>query len=307
MSYGNGVKEIINLFDTLAEADVNYWVSNIEPWNAICDAAIDKLGPHWGIIRLSVLASGIKSLSDRGSWSELGWKPSAGLCMRMRYARLRSGNTAWWQHQIVGNQGSVEKLLICSMMMTWCTPKVLLALRSEITEILLSMTPEYWDAFTGVVGGTLYATDAGGKRISLDYTPTSDQSIKFMVALELRFSLEGVDEVLVTLITDYHGVDPEVAGYLTGKGLRIAHSRPELWGNVLRICRLAYKLGASAAWSDPEEQPPPLSIAQEICQQATLYPQPLVRVAQRIVAAHVGSNASKLGDIADRDRWFAML
>jgi len=167
-THGSSVKEVLRLFDAHAEADVSHWMSNIEPWSAICDVAIEKLGPHWGIVKLSVLASGIKSLDDRGSWSEDGWKPSAGLCKRMRYARLRSGNAAWWQQQIEENEGDFERLLICSMIMTWCTPKVILALRCGITQILLSMSSNYWEAFTGVVGATLYATDTGGKKLSLD-------------------------------------------------------------------------------------------------------------------------------------------
>lgn len=276
------------------------WSASTMPWTMVVTSLTREFGFCWSAAKLSVLAAGIRSRSEPGSWPERGWADEGRMVEAVRFARLKSGNPKWWRLQLQDLPQEVEHRRVAILtLLRWGTAKTILSIEPKLSLVVDAFEASDWEA----VHRALAEVSIDSKRETVTVGDIDSVSLRLVAALSLRFRISYSAEKLLRRAILEEPQEPVVVAFLASRvqesGLTDARKANEYleclsnrnWGRYYHFAELS-----SENMSD--------QIAKEICARAVEFPEQLVRVAQNRLAAATGSSAVKLGAVARKEHWF---
>jgi hypothetical protein len=92
--------EFIRLSQQQSKLSALEWAAELRPWSALVEESRALWGDRWATFRLANLAAGIRSAEITCKEFPDLLDHSKPLCERVRYGRLRAGNSRWWGNSI---------------------------------------------------------------------------------------------------------------------------------------------------------------------------------------------------------------
>jgi hypothetical protein len=297
------LKQFLDAFTSRLSLDVTEWASSTVPWHCVISDGVGRFGPRWTFKKLAVLAAGIRSSSDLGVEPTSIWQATEDLCAAMRFARLRSGNVSWWKRQIGDHLEGEELKLALLTMSVWATPRTILHLSEVISKAFDRLDSRQWFDTFGAFLEIDFAYGGLSSRSPMA-PPPPGLSPRLAVILARRGNEDYMNKVYTQRLSTYDGTDGIVTSFIAEAAVLDALKSSSRWPRALNTIRAAYASGVTAPTQIPESKMP-LKVADGICSDANAYPQWIVRIAQRCLAASLGAKAPKLGQLAESEKWFA--
>lgn len=305
------ISEVICELKVVFESSINEWKTSIHYWDLLVESFRSNFGDYWALKTISILSAGINSREEKfDDFSDL-FDSSVSMCKRVRYARLKSGNSVYWERQLLNSEDLVFTLTI---LLTWSTPKTLINIFEQINnevlklrrdELLLliktlkqtSLVSHYSLAQSKEIFEFLKNKEnfeimkylfslrsAEKNRIDFIYSsiknipePIFDEIVEIKYEyLVKKFIDEGNDFLILEEIKKYYTQMP--------------------FSNFNAIYYSSYYL--------ENVTPMPLDLARKIMESSILYPRLIVSLAEKSCRQFANKNVKAVGRIAEVEKWF---
>lgn len=304
-------RRVVDAARAVMARPLGLWVSSLEPWDQLVEVSRGEFGERWAHRFLALQAAGIRSSSETCPEASELFHGETPLTRRVRYARLRAGNPKWWGRQLDEASTSDERLFVAAILVAWASGRTLLAQIERLDQLLKVAKAREWErALEAVqrVDQTWQLLRRGTpRRLEVKALP-GVLSERTVVMLAARHGVETQRELYGEYLRDYAGRHPAVLDLCVAAEMAVRRPDARAWRRVLtflarhpgrpRVAFTPYALHYGAS-------PPsiPLSIAQEICEDAERYPQGLVARAEDRCRSAVDFVA--VGSVAQRRGWFS--
>ncbi|WP_161494542.1 NACHT domain-containing NTPase [Caulobacter sp. B11] len=294
----------LEAYDNFLNTPTTVTSTTLEPWVKLVEAMRRAWGDSPAIDRIAFMASGVRSKEALGVDS--GLKGAPNLVAVARFVRLKSGAPRWWADRLSEETSSAERRRLLLLLWLWATPKTILKISESISNALNSLRETDWielcrdyHCLEGrlkdktpifisdieVTSMTRYGARSAmfmgmrvGRRAQVKFGAyIADAAVKTAGSPELQFAMDTI--------------------------LGSSRKAGELRSNLNRI-ECLYSRGALARHPFTEDLEMSTFIAKRISEDPERYPLPLVSQADSHLRSLFGASASKLLDVASRERWF---
>lgn len=287
------------------------WATEIGPWERLVEAGREYWGDRWAFFCLADLAAGIRSTSERYlNFADL-LDHSLSLCRRVRSARLKSGQTAWWESQFRACRSIEDCMLTALVAITWARPDTLVAIHECLNEGLARMDNVRWhkviNASRRVITYAHLRRDDVYSVLDVD-SLSSALSPVTVVALAARAVPESAQKLYAKYFSGEFSEDPDVLDFVQAGALDLEGLGSREWRPDLARVRRCYKSGSLEPFRmelrRKRVRTLPIEIARAIAAEPSEYPSYLVSLAEESCSRNVTRRAKPVADVAEREGWF---
>jgi hypothetical protein len=276
-------------------------LSELSPWTDLVEVARSILGEAPLSVFLANKAAGIRSRSERGSGGSNLLDTSVPLCVRVRHARMRSGDPRWWTQQVDAIQSPSDEQLVVATALLWASGAVISSLQKFLERSLAQMDVETFRQVLRALG-VLPSTDL---RKVPDRRPRL--SPRLAAAVSVRASTSAQQRLYERCVRQ-HLDDSPLLPFAAACELRAAMARPTRWTHAAKVMQSLHRtdqlLRSSAFARDQAASMFPRALAERILSQPAEYPRLLLERAAARVLSDIASKREPVAEIADEDGWF---
>jgi hypothetical protein len=231
------------------------------------------------------------------------------LCDRARFARLKSGVHGWWREQILAARSEQERYFLLMLMMTWLTPKTMIKLSAEFSELLDALSPVEWEKIAQFSNVIHYLASNQKKDALADEERKilAKVSPRFLIAIASNTERETARKMYSINLANYAGNDEVVVAFCARRAFEGALNGTTSWDVFLRTARHAYRnnISVSVPGLHSQESRMPSNVAKAVCAKPTEFPLSVIKAAESVILKEIGSRVSKVGKVAQQERWFS--
>lgn len=303
------IRTFFQLSQKVWEEPLGNWATNLTCWDTMIESARSIWGDRWSLSVIASIAAAIKSRTETyEGFGDLG-NSDASLCNRVRHARLRSGNTSFWQNQFSSPDELMLKLLVA---LTWGTPRTLTDLISTIDQLVQSLTDgDYVDLANGLTNSAHVNVWSRKQQLALDKgLKGSGISERLRFLLSKRFSRDGRKEVFNSSKSMLNSVPS--FGRSVKLNYMIEHylESPSSDKQLESIRALYAEISNSDEGLGRRQRDfdrilkIPYSVAQKVMKRNTEYPRIIASLAERVCRSYAFENQKAVGLVAIDEGWF---
>lgn len=312
LEYGQLCSDFIRVPEALEKETTERRATDLQLWDQVVQASTRLFGLHWSACHMACVAAGIKSSVERCTeFSEL-FDERQSLCRRARYARLRAGNSTWWETQFNRASSSKDQMFALELWFSWASGKTITDTVQRADHLLRKLSSSDWTVLFDSVEQALTLTtkQSGTREIDLRMsTLASDLTARTYALLYLRCKSSIADQIFSHHLADYEGSDRRILKICL-KGATWALFKNDRRSNYLKTLALiarAYQNGQlPPVRLDARHRSMRLNgaIAREIAENATRYPSILIAAAEFSLRAETARRIKMVAQVAESERWF---
>jgi hypothetical protein len=287
------------------------WATSLEPWDHIVEIGRSCWGDRWAFFELANVASGIHSTSERCSDFSRLLDHGRSLSRRVRYARLRSGNSTWWTKQFGTATNVHDSMMMMLIASTWMTLNTLLTTVESLEEALEAISPAQWrQLFYSVRWAGYITTVREDKNESFNLNRFPSKLSERMASIFALRAQETGDEAFFEKYFESSDFDDFVAlEFVMRDALDLPRLGTSSWNPDLESIQKCYKLGRAHGPALlhsrlREAKIVSVDLAKKIMEEANKYPGFLVMMAEGRCREDVASKILPVVRVADREKWF---
>lgn len=279
------------------------WTTTLALWDALIEPLRASYGDVWTAYRLSNIAAGITSPSERGQGLSALFDASISLAGRARYARHRSGQAAWWSKQYEYARTDHDRQFWCLLLFTWGSPASIAKLAETVTQAVEALpVTEYTQLITALEADS----EVSNRRLSTQSEPPACLlgSPRGLTAYMVRYQLSTKRSDLFSIAK----MEPSVADWVEHRTAvdRFTDLTECSSEEALQCIRDLYQSRHGRGVVDRprygrEALRPNLEASKAILSEPKQYPFDLLEVAARVVQASLHPPA--VGEVAKSDGW----
>lgn len=281
------------------------WAKTIQPWSDLVEHSRSNFGKGWVHTKIAVSAAGIRSPRESCTDSSDLFDDAQPLCRRARYARLRSGSIQWWSKQLQLAADESEKMLACSLLLSWASKRVTLNTLDLLDERLQSLPTACWKYLVSSIRSIKGWRD---QRLLKRFAPRDlpgSVSTRLATALAMVATPDSAMEIYESLLRSYRGDDEAVLEFCQWASFRVALRDESKWRQLLehiarcRSKQISLETIPVRRWRIPDD------IAELVRRQPEDFPPVLVSMSEQAFAARANRKIRQVGDVARSERWFS--
>jgi hypothetical protein len=318
--------DTVNLSFELSQIPVHVWSTSLAPWEELIENGRRLFGERWLFFCLSNLAASIKSSQEACRDHSNLFDNSISLCRRVRYARLRAGNSEWWKRQLNIAKNDFELMTTISILLTWSSSATIYNNINQLNRLITELSPEQWEKiFWNVKQVTeLIPFNAGRHQISLDLEILrGTTSTRTKTAIGLRCSSGDRRRIVDEFLLEYDEDERPTLEFCQSHVIWALSSEDKACAKQLTLIEKAYMAGISSAMTDfrmfltdspigfraPSQTEGSratlnLSVAKTILSKPDRYPRALVMVAEARCREAAGTKIRAVAKVAESEGWF---
>ncbi|WP_199332702.1 hypothetical protein [Anabaena catenula] len=311
--------KIVETSEKESHRSVQEWATDITPWDNLIEKAREVCGDYWALFHLANISSGIKSKGETCKEFHELLEHSKSLCRRTRYARLQAGRPSWWQQQFDKVNNELDAMFITLVLVTWGSSKTLEKLAISIDYYIEKLSLDNWQRLYRSVEDTIALIQGLSERMiyfNVDSMPKI-LGARTVTLFTLRAKEQSKRKLYALYLGVYTESDPLVLKLCQEFALDLLQRNETDWRPVLQVIAQSYAKGAiSEEYASylfarrvarrAENNPLPTDLAEEIAEHPDRYPGFLVAAAEARCKDIVASKTIPVGEIAGRDKWFAI-
>lgn len=306
------IKSFIISVTPILQNTIIEWKTNSELWDNFIESFRQSFHDKWIIYIYSAIAAGIKEkeqISDDFSNLE---DNSRSLFKRVRYARLRSGNTKYWKKQI---ENSNNTLFVVFIFLTWGTIRTIKNLSEELSDIINKLNKEeYSNLYIFLNYTTCYSANNLLSEKDFNSLNESDLNARLKSLLSFRIPYKRRENFLYNNKFDENDAinffSEGKLNFLIEKYLRDTSDKKIL--NEIKTHYLSsdFQYTRDIIFRNRylvhqnESVRIPFDIAKEIMCQSKNYPRIISYIAEKSCRSHANQEIMAVGEIAKRNDWF---
>ncbi|MEM9808823.1 MAG: hypothetical protein AAF959_26515, partial [Cyanobacteria bacterium P01_D01_bin.56] len=307
--------ELVENTKQIRKLEADLWATNLTPWSDLVEVIRQRWGDKWICFHLANIASGIKSSTETYTDHSDLLDYSKNLCKRVRYARLRAGQYAWWEKQFELADSEIDKALSLLVVITWASSKTLVKMISKLDEFVQNLSDTNWKNVYSSVEEAVNLPRSSHQQVSLD--PGKVDNLlhpRTAVLISLRAKPTTRKSIYSKYLKEYDGSDALILKICHDMSLEFLANDYSVWDEVRDAIQRSYARGVVF---DPytfhrlsreiTSRSIPEDIALEIASQPSNYPGFLVAIAEMKMKEKVASKVVPVGDTAIKNRWFEHL
>jgi hypothetical protein len=147
------VKDFETLTVDVFELETSKFYSSIEPWDKIVETGRRIFGENFSLLCFAIIGAGIKSKSETFDEFQDLHNVKISLCKRVRCARMKSGNTGYWDN-LLNNKDEV--IFTLAVFLNWATPKTFIQLLKKTNSIINLLSDEDFATLNKFINNTLF-------------------------------------------------------------------------------------------------------------------------------------------------------
>jgi hypothetical protein len=290
---------------------ISDWKSSIEPWSAMVEAIRTVYGDNDKTQIIANLAAAVRSPTSQFSEASQIFDTDLPLCHRIRYARLRSGQPAWWARQLSIASCTNEQLLVLQLLVTWGSQNTLTACIDAINSAVVSLHQDDWYKLNSLVLRISRAVRGMHASNRLRIEPISDNvDDKTQVLLSCRWSESDHTNLYRKRIRGYRGKDCQILefGYTRALDELFSDEASESV-DFIEFCQENGTIRGGAYYRHrmafPDKYPHNLDVARRVLARASKYPAFLVSMAEETVRSELLTRITPVNNIAKTQKWFS--
>ncbi len=294
------------------------WATKLSPWDNLVECSRSNWGEQRVHAFLANVAVWVKSREQCNDCSSL-LDHSKSLCRRVRHAKVRQYDIAWWSSQFAKANPGYERTLVCLTAFNCASEAVLIELQSKIGHLLDSLSTEEWYQLANDLYELGRSLDFSQRKWPLSdgcinglQTPISERLIAFL-AFRGTFSLRL--DLYLRYLSDYQGEDAIILNSCYEGALLAVQDDENQWQQVITFASRVYARTESDIVPTNAPSPMPLryfdisdmpfAVAREIAGKPEHYPRHLVSAAETVCREHIAARVEPVGQVAQREMWFA--
>ena len=284
------------------------WRSHFGPWEELVNRGFDEAPGAIVFSKFALLSSAFQSRKVRGIWSAEGWSLTAGLCARLRFARLKTSDITWWSSELDKALPVEERLLLLASVISWGLRALLRNLRDKVSVSLDNLQHDEWRELVvlcellNATGLTYFKASEGGA-LSI----AVDGSKRFAFVIMGREKNESrIREGFRSLFSDATAIDQVMVGKLARVEFLRGTEQGCDWGHILRLSSVArgYGLDLPFMFRGRTRLAVPEEIARCILDSSEDHSLSLILAAEQSYSACLARRAPKVEEVAKSEKWF---
>jgi hypothetical protein len=303
-------QRFLDVVDVEVSRFARTWATEIAPWDRVTECMRAEWGERWAAFQLANFAAGIRAPSEQCGDASALCDKGVPLCRRARYARLRAGNAGWWTRQLNASADESDRLLWCTLLLTWGSAATLFALASSVDDALKSLGLKSWHRLFNGVGNSigLSRNATGDRSLSFDVGELPELSSRGAAAMTLRANEATSESLFLRFLATSSSDDVDVLTVcqaMASTNLRVGKDSDQALA-LIRRCYAADVLTEDYSQEIFERKDGDgltIEIATLITDAPDQYPAYLVAAAQRRWQSEVAEKMVSVGKVAERDGW----
>ncbi|MCA0201689.1 MAG: hypothetical protein LCH56_12775 [Proteobacteria bacterium] len=297
-------KHALEVYDRFLDTSTAVTATSIGLWVDLVEALRAVWGDCPAVDGIAVMAAGVRSKEAEGEDSQL--IRCANLVNATRFARLKSGAPSWWIERLTDNSYAEDRQRWILLLWIWGTTATLVKLAKGLNPILDSLTEREWENLCDDFEHLSTARTRRQKTVS-DIDEADLAKIKLLgsrvcMFLGTRVGLESRYQLAIATLESLSPEIPEVQ-FAMDSIIDICRHRRD-WEMGLPSLSLLYGLGGVMRYGHPDDQVIDVDAAVKVSSDLEKYPLPLIAIADSHLKSAVGAGATRLLDIAVREKWF---
>jgi len=305
----DSIKQFIDVAVSELKQPAGIWTTSIKPWGNIVEFARNKWGERWIIIIISIVSAAIRSKKEFcKEYNKLNEK-SYPLCERVRYARLRAGDSRWWSSQFDEIEDRQQLLFALTVLFSWSSTKTISKLYMLNKFDLESLTDKEWSyLFKSVFFVRRFYFK--NEKIPAHFSNSDIGNIKCFRTI-LLFTVRALPENSINFYSqfykEYKGDERRVNSIILEICINalFTHQKDkiEFIDRIKSIYSVHKIWGSMVNWDKLDKSKLDYEYALLIVSSSTLFPLWLVRIAESVVRNFVGSKIIPVGQSAFTNNW----
>lgn len=308
---------IVRAHDHFLDIPVSETSTSIGPWSALVEELRGSFGDQPVIDRIAFVAAGIRSKLEVGIEGRL--EHTINLVETARFVRLKSGAPRWWEERLKAEADPIERRRLLLLLWLWGTRRTVVEVSAVVGEALASLSETDWenlcrefrilrarlrlvDDLGDVEDGQVSRIRRLGSRVCMFVGWRAGAKTRVDLAMAIangslethspqtNFALESIVSGLGEVVSWKVALPIIKALYARGARIRYPFARNTMGHQAFREARKLSDEDARTISSEPEK-----------------YPLPLVAMADAELRSSAGAAASKLLDVAVKERWFGKM
>ncbi len=306
--------EIVGVAVELAKIDVVRWANELNPWEILVQAIEERFPGKFASSQLANIGSGIKSATETCVDCSDLFDESKSLCRRVRYARLRAGNPAWWAKELEKASLFQHKMLASLIWFTWVSPSTVAQNLSLIDNIITQLSVELWEALFDSLelAVELTRTQSGSRVMDFDCSKLAPSiSQRTFALLYLRSKKPVAEWIYNNKLKLYDGKDLRILKICQMNALNGLVTKKGDVKEELDILARSYSCGVlsprSVTYNIRRHFPInkiPRKVAEAITGNAESYPSFLVAAAEFHCRNITAQKIKPVAEVAKEECWF---
>lgn len=296
------------IIDSLNQ-DISSWRSSIDPWDLLVENFIVHFSSNWVAQIIAVIAAGIKSKTETyDDFSDIN-DNGLSLCKRVRYVRLKSGNSKYWKEHFKNTSDITFSLLI---FIVWATPKTIMHLYENLSNTVKNLSTEDFLKIDSALKKIMDHTEVPshhnkilsdffqGKKINeevlylFSYRLSNSTRTRFIYEniSKSTSKLKDIDDIRLSFLID---------SFLKNNDASILC---EIKITYTNLASFSEKLYNRSFYYVDDVSGLPIELAREIMMDVKSYPRMITSIAERTCRLHANKNVKFVGEIAIEENWF---
>ena len=299
----------------LLSRDVKDWQRKLDPWSELVDRGFDEAPGSFLMLQIAMIATVSRAERGSGIWNEEGFAATKGLASRLFFARQKGGDVGWWRTELAKIKS--EEIGHClAVLLSWGTPDVIAALKTEIGSLIEKLSSRDWSHLWSMVtmvsiARREYSADFPGNRVSIpeDWF----QAAETLSSRTAFLLINRVDDQEATCrlsrkyFTSYDGNDAQI--------LRDAFQTELLgpdeyiidWNYVCYLSKHARKIGVRILLPHYYYGSRPLRVPEEVAKTVLSdcenHVSQLVAICEQNYATKVEQSVARVSQVAETEDW----
>ncbi|MEU2627290.1 NACHT domain-containing protein [Kitasatospora sp. NPDC007106] len=114
-------------------------------WKEFCRLLDESFGESWASYCIGITAGAVRSQKERGAGADRLFDPAFPFIDRVRNAKRRGKQDAWWLAQLDAAASELERTVWLATMFTWAEAEVIMQLRGSIASAVDSISVDHFD------------------------------------------------------------------------------------------------------------------------------------------------------------------
>ncbi len=136
--------EVSKIFLSQIDLPVKTWATSLVPWSAVLEPLIALWGETRAIRLVAIIAAGAKTGGKRKASVTSIFNMGTSICERVRYARLRAREPAFFVEQFEIATSHEERIFLLLVAFSWCPVSTIVVLLERISSALDSLSEADW-------------------------------------------------------------------------------------------------------------------------------------------------------------------
>ena len=232
------------------------------------------------------------------------------LCDRIRTAKSRAKNVAWWRTQIGAMNTATERFLFHLTFWTWAPIGICFEMTGELATLLDALERDEWlrllDFLRLPLDRSMLKVGASGAKV-LPPSPLPSNRLALLIGLKDRTSYGRA--IFLRYLSDCGDGSPTMAAFRQVQSFEAAMAGAFDWRPALNVIRATYAEGSAyplyiISSSSKLQLILPDSVSQQVLADATKYPVSLWTIAEATASANSRKTVRAVGQVAKEERWF---